>query len=80
MNSQNEYNNVSLYRVSDEPAERARMIKDLETGHHAGKMSDGRICVITVVQGESMIVKVQTGSRVEVTQYDSRGRVVSFQE
>lgn len=73
-----EYNGVEMYRISDDPRERAKMIKDLSTGVHAAKNIKGELCIVSVVQGESMMVKVQRGLRTEITQYNSKGVAVAF--
>lgn len=72
----NGYNNIEMYRVSDIARERAQMIRDLPTGVHAGKTSDGKFCSISIVQGELMIVQLHNGLRNEVTKYNSAGEIV----
>lgn len=68
---------VQFYRVSSDARERAQMIKDLPTGHHAAKDENGNICVLSIVQGENMTVKVQVGTKIEITNYNSNGEAVS---
>lgn len=78
MSSEKSYDNIPMHCfVSDVPEERAKLIKETPTGYHVGETTNGDMCIVCIVQGESMSVKIQRGIRVEITHYNSNGEVVS---
>lgn len=69
---------TKFYKVSEEASERADLIKNMATGHYPGKTATGEVCVVRIVSGEYMDVRVHTARGTSVTHYNSNGEAVSF--
>lgn len=69
---------TKYYSVSEQVDERAYMIKNMASGCYPGRTASGEVCVIRIVSGEYMDVRVHTARGTSVTHYNSKGEAVSF--